>query len=248
MTSPILHATDLSLGYGGGPVVSDFNLTVSPGEVVAIVGANGAGKTTTLLGLAGAIQALSGSVTFDGVDQNSGLSANARRGMGLLTDDRSIFRSLTTWENLRLGGGTPEEAVRVFPALERLRRRKAGLLSGGEQQMLGLARVIARRPKLLLADELSLGLAPIIVRSLFDSVRRLADERGTAVVIVEQHVRLVLQMADTALVLDRGRVVYSGSAADLREDEERITRTYLSDAHENDVPTPQLGWSANIDG
>lgn len=225
--SAVLEAHDLTLGYRGVPVVQGLTLDVAAGEIVAIVGANGAGKTTTLLGLAGAIQPISGSVSFDGVDQSAGLSANARRGMGLLTDDRSIFRELTTWENLRLGRGNPEAALAAFPALAALRDRKAGLLSGGEQQMLGLARVIAGAPKLLLADELSLGLAPIVVQPLFASLRALADE-GAAIVIVEQHVQLALSVADTAIVLQRGVVVDRAPAAELRGDRERIARAYLS--------------------
>jgi branched-chain amino acid transport system ATP-binding protein len=224
----ILHATGLAVGYGGVPFVTDFSLSVEPGEVVAIIGANGAGKTTALLGLAGAIPALRGSVTFGGVDQSAGLAKNARRGMALLTDDRSIFKELTVWENLRLGRGTPEAGIAAFPQLERLQSRKAGLLSGGEQQMLGLARVIAARPKLLLADELSLGLAPIVVKPLLASIRQLADSEGVAAILVEQHVRSILEIADTAVILQRGKTVFAGSAHELRGDSTLITQSYFS--------------------
>jgi branched-chain amino acid transport system ATP-binding protein len=228
VTRLLLEARNLTLGYGGVPIIHDLTLSIAPGEVLAMIGANGAGKTTTLLGLAGAIEPIGGSVVFEGSSQFRGLHLNARRGMALLTDDRSIFRELTVWENLRIGRGDPKVALSVFHQLEPLRDRKAGLLSGGEQQMLGLARVIAARPKLLLADELSLGLAPVVVKPLFQSIRRLADELGTGVILVEQHVRSVLQMADTAVVLQRGALSYNGPASDLRGDEERITRSYLS--------------------
>jgi branched-chain amino acid transport system ATP-binding protein len=229
--SVVLEAQSLSIGYGGVPVVSDFSLTAHEGEIVAVIGANGAGKTTTLLGLAGANPALKGSVFFNGVSQQEGLAQNARRGMGLLTDDRSIFKDLTVMENLKLGRGRPDLALAAFPALQKLKGRKAGLLSGGEQQMLGLARVMAAAPKLLLADELSLGLAPIIVKPLLVSIRRLADTQGTAAILVEQHVRSVLEIADTAVILQRGRTVFSGPAADLRGDSELIQRSYLESSH-----------------
>jgi branched-chain amino acid transport system ATP-binding protein len=224
----VLKADDLTLGYRGIAAVHQLNLSVQRGEVVAIVGANGAGKTTSLLGLAGAIPAIAGNVQFDGVDQRAGLTSNARRGMALLTDDRSIFRELTTWQNLRLGRGAPEEAIAAFPALDAIRHRKAGLLSGGEQQMLGLARVIAARPKLLLADELSLGLAPIVMGPLFAALRRLADDEGSAVVLVEQHIHLALSVADSVVVLQRGATVDRGPADQFRHDNERIARAYLS--------------------
>jgi len=225
--TPILSARSASVGYAGTPVVHDFALDVSPGEVVTVLGANGAGKTTALLGLAGALPLLGGTVEFAGAPLSS-LARNARRGLGLLTDDRAIFRELTVLENLRLGTGEPELALGTFPALRRLTGRKAGLLSGGEQQMLGLGRVIAARPRLLLADELSLGLAPMIVTALLAAVRQLADE-GAGVVLVEQHVRLVLEIADRAVVLRRGRIAFTSGARDLRHDEQRLAGAYLHD-------------------
>lgn len=228
MSTYTLEARELALGYGGVPVVTDLTITVEAGEILALIGANGAGKTTALLGLAGAIPALSGTVAFNGVSQGSGLAGNARRGMGLLTDDRSVFRELTVLENLRLGRGSIPAAFESFPALERLRNRKVGLLSGGEQQMLGLARVIAAEPKLLLADELSMGLAPIIVKPLLASIRALADEQGASAVLVEQHVKSVLEIADTALILQRGRTVFYGPAAELRGNDEHIAQLYFS--------------------
>ena len=228
----ILDAHGISVGYAGVPVVRDVDLHVGAGEIVTVLGANGAGKTTTLLGLAGALPLLSGSVQFEGRPLSTKLSRNAHNGIGLLTDDRAIFRDLTVMENLKLGRGRPEVAIDAFPALDRLLGRKAGLLSGGEQQMLGLGRIIAARPKLLLADELSLGLAPLVVQDLLAAVRRLADE-GTAVVLVEQHVHLVLAIADRAVVLHRGTVAIAATAEELRRDEDRLARAYLHTPEEH---------------
>jgi branched-chain amino acid transport system ATP-binding protein len=237
--SHVLEARSITLGYAGVPVIKDVDLAVRPGEIVTVLGANGAGKTTLLLGLAGALPLMEGEVEFDGSRLSPRLSTNARRGLGLLTDDRAIFRNLSVRDNLKLGRGDVERAMDSFPALERLAGRTAGLLSGGEQQMLGLGRIIAARPKLLLADELSLGLAPLVVSSLLDAVRKLADD-GTAVILVEQHVRLVLGIADRAVVLHRGAVAIEAPAAELLADEDRITRAYL---HTTDAPEQEPGAS-----
>ncbi len=210
-------------------VVHDLRIHADAGEVVALLGANGAGKTTTLLTIAGALPALGGLVMMAGKEAPRGLTGRAREGMALVTDDRSVFRALTVRENLRLGDGDPAAATRVFPALERLMGRKAGLLSGGEQQMLGLGRALARKPRLLLADELSLGLAPIVVKDLLAAVRAAANQ-GTAVILVEQQVRLVLDICDRAYVLQRGRIRMSGTAAELRSRRAEIEEAYLSTA------------------
>jgi branched-chain amino acid transport system ATP-binding protein len=223
----LLETTGLQAGYGNVPVVHDLAVHVDQGEIIALLGANGAGKTTALLTIAGAIPALGGQIAIAGKPAPGGLHRRAKLGMALVSDDRSIFRELTAWENLRLGDGDPAEAVRLFPALKPLLRRKAGLLSGGEQQMLGLGRALARKPTVLLADELSLGLAPIIVKSLLVAVRAAADQ-GTAVILVEQQVRLVLDICDRAYVLQRGRVQLSGTAAELRRSRSEIEKTYLA--------------------
>ena len=225
----LVETTGLHAGYGNVPVVHDLDVHVDEGEIIALLGANGAGKTTALLTIAGAIPALDGQVAIAGKSAPRGLHRRAKLGMALVSDDRSIFRDLTTRENLRLGDGDPAEAVRLFPALEPLLGRKAGLLSGGEQQMLGLGRALARKPKVLLADELSLGLAPIIVKSLLVAVRAAADQ-GTAVILVEQQVRLVLDVCDRGYVLQRGRVRLSGTAADLRRGRAEIEESYLAGA------------------
>lgn len=239
--SPMLAAKQISVGYAGTPAVHDIDIEVHKGEILTILGANGAGKTTLLLGLAGALPLLGGSVTFDDQPLSDKLSNNAKRGMGLLTDDRAIFKDLSVIDNLRLGRGNTDLALHAFPALEALASRRAGLLSGGEQQMLGLGRIIAGRPKVLLADELSLGLAPVIVSSLLEAVRRLAGE-GTAVILVEQHVRLVLGIADRGVVLRRGEIAISAPAADLLAQEDRIAKTYL---HAPDESVPEASDSGD---
>lgn len=230
MTSTALRTTGLMAGYGDVSVVHQLDLEVKSGEIVALMGANGAGKTTALLTAAGALKPLGGDLEVLGAsDPREGLRERARRGLALLTDDRSVFRSLTTRENLRLGRGPTDLALAAFPELERLLDRPAGLLSGGEQQMLGLGRVLAARPKLLLADELSLGLAPIVVHRLLTAIRALADE-GCAVLLVEQQVRLVLGVADRGYVLQRGRVTLAGTGAELRANRAEIERSYLATA------------------
>jgi branched-chain amino acid transport system ATP-binding protein len=198
--------------------------------VVALLGANGAGKTTSLLTIGGALKQLAGTVRIDGKVVTEGLHHRARRGLALVTDDRSIFRNLTVRENLRLGDGDADDAVQLFPPLSRLMNRTAGLLSGGEQQMLGLGRALARKPRVLLADEISLGLAPIVVADLLAAVRRAANEVGTAVIVVEQQVRLILEICDRGYVLQRGRVVMSGTAEELRNNRRAIEESYLAGA------------------
>ncbi|MEU9880943.1 ABC transporter ATP-binding protein [Streptomyces phaeochromogenes] len=223
--SLVLETQNIHAGYGDVTVVRDLNLRVSSGEVVALLGRNGAGKTTALLTLAGALRPLSGEVRFLGAPDRSSLAARARRGLGLMTDDRSIFFGLTVRENLRLARGG-DDVLSLFPELERLFDRPAGLLSGGEQQMLGLASVLAREPKLLLVDELSFGLAPRIVQRLMTAVRKAAD-RGTAVILVEQFARLALDVADRAYVLVNGRVSDEGTTDELRARTAELESNYL---------------------
>ena len=224
----LLECRGLAAGYGAVAVVRDLDLNVEPGEVVALIGPNGAGKTTTLLTLAGELPAIGGEIVFRGVTTKAPLFRRARRGMGFVTEERSVFMSLTAEENLRLARVSPADAIAIFPELEPLMGRTAGLLSGGEQQMLTLARAVGRDPKLLLADELSLGLAPLVVRRLLDTVRRVATERSTGVLLVEQHVRQALNIADRVYVMQRGRIVISGSADDVRGRLDEVEATYLS--------------------
>lgn len=223
--SIVLETRGLNAGYGDVTVVWDLNVQVRAGEVVAILGRNGAGKTTSLLTMSGALRPQSGEIHFLGEADRSSLSGRARRGLGLMTDDRSIFFSLTVRENLRLarGGG---DVVTLFPELEPLMDRQAGLLSGGEQQMLGLAATLAREPKVLLIDELSAGLAPRVVQRLMKAVRAAADG-GAAVVLVEQFARLALDVADRAYVLVNGRVAGEGSTDQLRANVSDLESKYL---------------------
>jgi len=226
--SPVLRVEGLTAGYGGVPVVQDVSLEVRAGQIVGLLGPNGAGKTTTLLTIGGALRPLRGRIeVLGGPTAEASLRARVRRGMGLLTDDRSVFSTLTVRENLRLGSGDPAAALEVFPELRPLLRRRAGLLSGGEQQMLGLGRILAARPRLLLADELSLGLAPEVVGRLYPAIRALAAE-GCAVLLVEQQVRLVLDIADHAHVLAHGAVRLCGSTADLAARPGEIESSYLA--------------------
>jgi ABC-type branched-subunit amino acid transport system ATPase component len=209
-----LEAQNLDAGYGRAAIVRGLNLRVDAGEVVALLGPNGAGKTTTLLTLAGAISPLGGKVLFKGAPTRQPLHRRSSNGLGLVSEERSVFMRLTAAENLRVAGVDPQAALELFPELEPRMKVRAGLLSGGEQQMLTLARALARRPTLLLADELSLGLAPLIVVRLLSAVRSAADA-GVAVLLVEQHVRKVLDIADRVYIMKRGRIEVSGSAKEV---------------------------------
>lgn len=210
-----LEARALCAGYGRLTVVRDLDLTVAPGEVVALLGRNGAGKTTTLLTLAGALRPTGGEVRLHGRPDRAPLHERVRHGLALMTDDRAVFHGLTVRDNLRLGQGRQTAALALFPELEPLLDTPAGLLSGGQQQLLGLGRALAARPRILLVDELSLGLAPIVVGRLLGALRAAADQDGTAVLLVEQHARLVLGVADRAYLLVNGRLALQRTAAEL---------------------------------
>ena len=225
---PLLECRGLAAGYGGMAVARDVDLHVEPGEVVALIGPNGAGKTTTLLTIAGELPPIAGEVVFAGVGNRAPLFRRARNGMRFVTEERSVFMSLSTEENLRVAGVAPAAAIEVFPELAPLMSRTAGLLSGGEQQMLTLARAVARDPKLLLVDELSLGLAPLIVKRLLETVRQVATDKSAGVLLVEQHVRQALRIADRVYVMQRGRIVISGTAEEVDGRIDEIEATYLS--------------------
>jgi branched-chain amino acid transport system ATP-binding protein len=212
MGSPILQVEGLYAGYGDLAAVRDLNLVVHAGEIVALLGPNGAGKTTTLLTLAGAIPSLGGQVVWNGKATTASLHRRVRAGMGFIPEERSVISKLTVRENLRLGRGSVGDAIELFPQLEALQRRPAGLLSGGEQQMLTLARCLASKPSLMLVDELSLGLAPIVVKSLLAALRSAATETGTAVLMVEQQVHRALSVADRWYLLRHGSLVGSGTS------------------------------------
>jgi branched-chain amino acid transport system ATP-binding protein len=221
----LLASRGLYAGYHGRAVVEDINLSVSAGQVVAVLGANGAGKTTLLNALAGAQPVLAGDVRLNGAEMTSPLHVRARRGLAYVADDRSVFMDLTVGENLRIRG-EPELALELFPELRMLWKRRVGLLSGGEQQMLAVGRAVACKARVLMVDELSLGLAPLIVQRLLQAIRAVADS-GAGVLVVEQHVRQVLEVADFAYVLRRGHVALEGAAQDMRARIEEIEGAYL---------------------
>jgi len=230
--SPAVEVRGLSAGYDRIPVVRDIDLHVDPGEVVALLGPNGAGKTTTLLTISGILPALAGSVTVLGQPVSTRRPhRNARRGLAHVPEDRALFAGLSSRQNLRLGSRSKTDhvarAVELFPEFGKLLDRRAGLLSGGEQQMLALARALVSRPKLLMVDEMSMGLAPIIVERLLPVLRSIADRTGAGVLLVEQHVHVALEVADRAYVLIHGRVVLEGAAAELARRADLLEASYL---------------------
>src|ERR1041384_6026763 len=230
----LLALRDVDARYGQVQVLRSLSLTVDEGEIVAILGANGAGKTTTL-------RAISNTVTRTGTLEFAGRSlarrgpeATARLGITHVPEGRGTFAELTVWENLRLGaytrrGSLKDDFRRVqsyFPWMEERRNQQAGTLSGGEQQMLALARAFMQRPRLLLLDEPSLGLAPLLVTEIFRIVKELNEQEGLTVLVVEQNAHLALQLSQAAYVLEVGRVVLFGPSAELPE-HESIRRSYL---------------------
>ena len=229
----LLEVEGLEAGYGPVTVVRDLSFAVEEGKVVTILGANGAGKTTTLRALSGVASA-KGSVRFDGTEL-VGRSPEwiVRRGMAHVPEGRGNFAELTVEENLRLGAYVRKDDPRAdvqrcfgyFPRLEELRTQHAGSLSGGEQQMLAIARGLMLRPRLMLLDEPSHGLSPLITREVFKILREVAEE-GTTLLIVEQNANLVLDFADHAYVLETGQLVLDGTAEQIGADE-GVRRSYL---------------------
>jgi branched-chain amino acid transport system ATP-binding protein len=219
--SAILEAKGLTVGYGTLAVARELNLHVEPGRVTLILGPNGAGKTTTLMTLAGALRPLSGEVRLAGECVTTPLHKRVQQGLAFVPDERGAITRLTVDENLRLGPGDPARAFELFPELKDHRKRRAGLLSGGQQKMLALALALSGKPRVLLCDELSLGLAPRLVDRLLDVARAAAGD-GVAVVLVEQHAHQALDIADDVVLLAHGRIEMSGPVSMLRADLDRV--------------------------
>ena len=230
---PLLELRDVTARYGGVQALDGVSLSVDEGQIVSVLGANGAGKTTTLRAICGTVKR-NGTLTFAGKSLPRSPEAVARVGIAHVPEGRGTFSELTVWENLRLGAyvrkgsfrADYEELLENFPWLEERRHQQAGTLSGGEQQMLALARAFVGRPRLILVDEPSLGLAPQVVRRIFDVLSAWVAEHKSAAIVVEQNANVALSHSQHGYVLEVGRIAVSGSADELR-DNESVRRSYL---------------------
>jgi branched-chain amino acid transport system ATP-binding protein len=241
MSAPLLSCKGVAGGYGKLTVARDIDLEADAGSVVAVLGPNGAGKTTLMLTLAGLLPRHAGEVLVDGAPLPSGKPAAASAaGVVLVPDDRALFTGLTVRENIaaaRRKGGVTDDGVReMFPALGTRWNTRAGSLSGGEQQQLAMARAIVQKPKVLLIDEMSMGLAPIIVENLLPVVRQIADTTGALVVLVEQHIHLALEVADQVVVLVHGSIMLKGPASEVTADPGRLESAYLGEVAGSTAP------------
>jgi branched-chain amino acid transport system ATP-binding protein len=235
----LLEVTGLRVAYGGINAVKGIDLTVQRGELVTLIGANGAGKTTTLKALAGLLRPAGGTVRYEDADV-TGTPAHllVRRGLALVPEGRGVFPRLTIEENLAMGAYTRSDAAEVradydrayglFPRLAERRRQLAGTLSGGEQQMLAIARALMSRPRLLLLDEPSMGLAPIMVHRIFETIRQVASE-GTTLLLVEQNAKVALEISHRGYVMESGRIVLADEARKLLVNEQ-VRHAYLGEA------------------
>src|SRR3954466_7909846 len=228
----LLELADVSARYGQVAALHGVSLTVDEGEIVALLGANGAGKTTTLRAVSGMVRR-NGDVVFGGRRlRGAGPESVARSGVAHVPEGRGIFAELTVWENLRMGAymrrGRPDlrTVLDYFPWLDARRNQQAGTLSGGEQQMLALARAFVQRPRLLMLDEPSLGLAPLITREVFRVVGDLNEKEGLAVLVVEQNAAIALRTARHGYVLETGKIAVSGTASELQADD-AVRSAYL---------------------
>ncbi|MBI4179460.1 ABC transporter ATP-binding protein [bacterium] len=232
--NPLIEVSGITAGYGGPPVLRDIRLDVAPGEWITLLGANAAGKTTLLKCLIGVLPVSGGSVRFDGRPvETLAPEDRIRAGMAIVPEDRRVFGRMSVLENLRLGahlwgGGSSGDLDRVFtlfPRMAERRSQKAATLSGGEQQMLAIGRALMARPKLLLLDEPSMGLAPKLVSDVFALLRRVQTE-GVSILLVEQNAKMALAASSRAYVLRLGEIVLSGPSAELAGNEE-VQRAYL---------------------
>lgn len=235
LSPPALELLDVTAGYGDLAAIRGISLTVHPGEVVALFGPNGAGKTTTLSATVGQLPRSGGSVRWNGATSSHRLHQLARRGLAYVPEERSIISSLSTRDNLRLGKGGVARALHHFPELELLLDRKAGLLSGGEQQMVALARALAAGPSVLLVDELSLGLAPLVVERLLAAIRAATERDGLAVLLVEQQARRALSISDRWYLLKNGTIAAAGED----NDSEKFEAAYRAIMHDRAVAPPE---------
>ena len=238
MTDPLLQIRDLHVGYGGIRAVKGIHLDIAPGELVALIGSNGAGKTTTLKTLAGLLKPNSGEIRYDGNSLNE-VAAHQRVSMGLalVPEGRGIFARLSVSENLLMGaysrGNSDEIAAdltrmyELFPRLHERKQQLAGTLSGGEQQMVAMARALMSRPRLLMLDEPSMGLAPLMVKNIFQTVRDISAQ-GMSILLVEQNAKLALQAASRGYVMESGAIALSGTSKELLESA-TVQRAYLGD-------------------
>jgi branched-chain amino acid transport system ATP-binding protein len=230
----VLTLCKLTAGHGGLAAVRGVDLEVRAGQVVTLLVPNGAGKTTILETIAGFLPVMSGEVRVVGAAPSVRRPhAGARRGLAYVPETRGLFRSLTVRQNLvlaaRRGHADVDSVYGYLPELRRLEQRDAGLLSGGEQQMLAIGRALLTKPRLLMIDELSMGLAPVIVERLLAVIRQIADELGVGILLVEQHVRMALAIADVAYVITHGQVIAHGTAAEVAAQAETIEASYLGD-------------------
>lgn len=241
MSEPLLELRDVSSGYGDLRVLHGVSLTVAPGEVVALMGSNGAGKTTTLKTIVGLLRPMGGSIHYDGQDiTRTPPEELVGRGLALTPEGRGMLRDLTVRQNLELGGYVIgkdraelqrrlDEAFDAYPILRERESQLAGTLSGGQQQMLAIVRAMMSRPRLLLIDEASMGLSPIMAQGTFDLIAQLSREQGTAVLLVEQNVE-ALRLAHRALVLEKGQIVQEARGDQLDELTRRLQDVYLGKA------------------
>lgn len=232
----LLNIKNLHISYGGIQAVKGINLHIQTGELVTLIGANGAGKTTTLKSIVGMVPKASGSIEYDGVDiSKEQVHHFVRKGLVMVPEGRGIFPKLTVLENLQMGAFyrndkaqievEVEQVFTLFPRLQERSRQLAGTLSGGEQQMVAMGRAILSKPKLLLLDEPSMGLAPIIVQQIFDIIQTISKE-GVTILLVEQNAKLALEVSDRGYVMESGKITMSGKAKELLHDE-RVRNAYL---------------------
>jgi branched-chain amino acid transport system ATP-binding protein len=239
MTRVLLEVRDIDIQRGGLPIIEGVSLTVKSGSITALLGANGAGKTTLIEGICGHIRLARGSILLDGVDVSKQRPVNrARLGLATVEQGRTVFKAMTTGDNLRIVASNTDvvkRAIDLFPELAARVNVRAGLLSGGEQQMLALARALVTSPKVLVIDEMSLGLAPVVVSRLLPLIKEVAVSEDMGVLLVEQFALLALDACDHAYVLRKGQLSYDGPGTILRQDADRLGQAYFGRADESPV-------------